>query len=53
MHAAAIVTLDAVLSAERGERREPALHGDHRQAVFGHLVVWLSPDGAAHEEAVS
>ena len=53
MRAAAIVALDAVLSAERGERRELALHGDHRQAVFGHSVVWLSPDGAAHEKAVS
>ena len=39
----------AVLSAERRERREPAIYGDHRQAIFGDAVVWVVPNVPVHE----
>ena len=41
--------IHAVLSAERRERREPAIYGDHRKAIFGDAVVWVAPNVPVHE----
>ena len=41
-------TLEPVLHAERRKRREPTVHGNHRQAVSGNALVWFPPDGPLH-----
>jgi len=42
-----------VLPAKGRKRRELAVHGHHRQAVFANAVVWITPDGAIYAKAGS
>ena len=49
MCAADAGTVEPVLPAEGRECAEPAVHGDHQQAVPGNAVVWLAANGAVHE----